>query len=97
MPRVHLFEFEDLSWFKKTIRNYLTYFLQFLSNLTPIQIIDLCSGGGSLLWLNPQLKQSKPSLKITLTDFYPNTTAFEHKKIKLTILNPLTPEVFLQI
>lgn len=34
MKRIHLFEFEDLSWFPTSIRNYGTDFLQFLSNNT---------------------------------------------------------------
>ncbi len=34
MPRIHLFEFEDLSWFPSFLRNYGTDFLQFLSNKT---------------------------------------------------------------
>ena len=33
MKRLHLFEFEDLQWFPKTIRNYLTDFLQIVANL----------------------------------------------------------------
>ncbi|HEX9980031.1 MAG TPA: hypothetical protein VGB50_05650 [Flavobacterium sp.] len=32
MPRFHLFEFEDQEWFPGALRNYLTDFLQFLSN-----------------------------------------------------------------
>ena len=32
MGRIHLFEFEDLNWFPVFIRNYMTDFLQFLSN-----------------------------------------------------------------
>ncbi len=32
MKRVHLFEFEDQEWFPTFLRNYLTDFLQFLSN-----------------------------------------------------------------
>ncbi|MEZ4772146.1 MAG: hypothetical protein R3D00_03115 [Bacteroidia bacterium] len=32
MPRLHLFEFEDLSWFPSLIRNYMTDFLQFVVN-----------------------------------------------------------------
>ncbi|SHO62828.1 hypothetical protein [Algoriphagus zhangzhouensis] len=34
MGRVHLFEFEDQSWFPDFLRNYGTDFLQFLSNKT---------------------------------------------------------------
>jgi hypothetical protein len=32
MSRLHLFEFEDLNWFPQIFRNYLTDFLQFVSN-----------------------------------------------------------------
>lgn len=32
MARIHLFEFEDLPWFPKLIRNYMTDFLQFVAN-----------------------------------------------------------------
>lgn len=40
--------------------------------------VDLASGGGSgLIGLARDLKQTNPSLKITLTDFYPNIKAFE--------------------
>ena len=34
MARIHLFEFEDQSWFPKFLRNYMTDFLQFLANKT---------------------------------------------------------------
>lgn len=36
MARIHLFEFEDQSWLPSFIRNYMTDFLQFLSNKTPM-------------------------------------------------------------
>ncbi len=98
MKRIHLFEFEDQSWFPAFLRNYGTDFLQFLSNKTkmyrPIipvltnlldksntcQIIDLGSGGGGgFIWLNDELKNDKvPNLKVVLTDYYPNITAFKH-------------------
>lgn len=32
MARIHLVEFEDLQWFPKAIRNYMTDFLQFVAN-----------------------------------------------------------------
>ncbi|MFT7343599.1 MAG: hypothetical protein ACI9XP_000173 [Lentimonas sp.] len=32
MKRIHLWEFEDLSWFPKNIRNYMTDFLQHVSH-----------------------------------------------------------------
>ncbi|NMH86570.1 hypothetical protein [Flavivirga algicola] len=45
------------------------------------QIIDLGSGGGGgLIWLNSELKKDVPDLKIILTDFYPNISAFEFTK-----------------
>ena len=97
MSRIHLFEFEDQRWFPQWLRNYMTDFLQFLSNKTglykPIipkigqtliksktaQIIDLGSGGGGgLIWLNQELQKEIPELKILLTDYYPNITAFKH-------------------
>lgn len=96
MPRFHLFEFEDQRWFPKTIRNYMTDFLQFVTNKfdmfkgsVPIikkgieksggaQVIDLASGGGGAwLALVKHLKEAFPDLKIKLTDYYPNHTAFE--------------------
>ncbi len=45
------------------------------------QIIDLASGGGGgLIWLNEELKKTNPNLKIILTDFFPNISAFEYTK-----------------
>jgi hypothetical protein len=45
------------------------------------QIIDLGSGGGGgLLWLNSELRKNNDNLKITLTDFYPNISAFKFTK-----------------
>ena len=45
------------------------------------QIIDLGSGGGGgLIWLNSELKKDIPNLKIILTDFYPNISAFKFTK-----------------
>ncbi len=32
MSRIHLFEFEDLKWFPSFLRNYMTDYLQFVSN-----------------------------------------------------------------
>ena len=34
MGRIHLFEFEDQEWFPAFLRNYITDFLQFMSNKT---------------------------------------------------------------
>lgn len=45
------------------------------------QIIDLGSGGGGgLIWLNSELKKDIPNLKVTLTDYYPNISAFKYTK-----------------
>lgn len=99
MARIHLFEFEDQKWFPDFLRNYMTDFLQFLSNKTGMYkalvplieetlkksstntIVDLGSGGGGgLIALNEMLRERIPSLKIVLTDFYPNIEAFERTK-----------------
>jgi len=45
------------------------------------QIIDLGSGGGGgLIWLNSELRKENLDLKILLTDYFPNISAFEHTK-----------------
>ncbi|NVK51574.1 MAG: hypothetical protein HWD85_01475 [Flavobacteriaceae bacterium] len=99
MARIHLFEIADFSWFPQFLRNYLTDFLQFLSNKTkmykpvvPIlkkglqlskttQIVDLASGGGGgWIWLNTELQKEIPDLKILLSDYFPNISAFEYTK-----------------
>ncbi|MGB1043418.1 MAG: hypothetical protein ACPGU6_08495 [Tenacibaculum sp.] len=36
MARIHLFEFGDQKWFPQFLKNYLTDFLQFISNATKI-------------------------------------------------------------
>lgn len=112
MGRIHLFEFEDQNWFPDFLRNYMTDFLQFLSNKTkmykpiiPIinkglkssgvnQIIDLASGGGGgLLWLNSELRKGVPDLKIVLTDYYPNISAFDFTKSKADNIDYLEQSV----
>lgn len=45
------------------------------------EIIDLGSGGGGgLVSLNEELRKRIPELKIVLTDYFPNLTAFEKLK-----------------
>ena len=45
------------------------------------RIIDLGSGGGGgLLRINKALLKENPEVKILLTDYYPNTDAFEYTK-----------------
>lgn len=47
------------------------------SNTTTI--VDLGSGGGGgLIWLNSELRKRNADLKIILTDYFPNTPAFEY-------------------
>ncbi len=101
MKRFHAFEFEDLRWFPKNLRNYATDFLQFGANafdmyqpVIPIlkkgiehagnnTIIDIASGGGGgLIRIVRHLKNDNPSLKIILSDFYPNMEAFERTRSK---------------
>jgi hypothetical protein len=112
MARLHLFELEDQQWFPGFLRNYVTDFLQFLSNTAKLYkpvvpliekalragntrtIVDLGSGGGGgLLWLNNELKKSFPDLKITLTDFYPNISAFEFTKTRASNFEFITRPV----
>jgi len=99
MGRIHAFEFEDLQWFPKNLRNYATDFLQFGANtfdmykpVIPIlvkgveqagnnTIVDIASGGGGgLITIARHLKKEKPSIKIILSDFYPNLDAFQRTK-----------------
>jgi ActR/RegA family two-component response regulator len=106
MARIHLFEFEDQVWFPSFLRNYVTDFLQLLSNKAKVyesvvdeiaevtirhgsnKIIDLGSGGGGgLLWLSGVLQKKIPNLKITLTDLYPNISAFEYTKSKSSVID----------
>lgn len=106
MARIHLFEFEDQAWFPSFLRNYVTDFLQFLSNKAKVyesvvdeiaevtirhgsnNIIDLGSGGGGgLIWLSEVLHKKIPDLKITLTDLYPNISAFEYTKSKSSVID----------
>lgn len=54
-----------------------------LSNSGGNQIVDLASGGGGgLLKVAEHLREDYPELRIVLTDFYPNQTAFESIKEK---------------
>ncbi|NJM54161.1 MAG: hypothetical protein HC846_12735, partial [Blastocatellia bacterium] len=96
MKRLHLFEFEDLTWFPQFLRNYVTDFLQSVSNrfdiyqpIVPIlqkglekaktpQIVDIASGGGGgWLSLSKHLFAENKDLKIILTDYFPNISAFQ--------------------
>ena len=52
-----------------------------LKNEGTNQIIDLASGGGGgFIYLNDELKKNNYNLKVLLTDYYPNISAFEYTK-----------------
>lgn len=59
MPRIHLFEFEDLSWFPEFLRNYGTDFLQYLSNKSKIY-------KGAIPIIEQTLKETKTNQIIDL-------------------------------
>lgn len=43
------------------------------------KIVDLGSGGGGgLIWISKELQKNHPELRITMTDLYPNISAFEY-------------------
>jgi hypothetical protein len=45
------------------------------------QVIDLCSGGGGgLISLSKMVQKDHPGLRIMLTDFYPNKSAFDYTR-----------------
>ncbi|QEC54271.1 hypothetical protein FRZ59_12255 [Anseongella ginsenosidimutans] len=95
---MHLFEFEDQTWFPKLFRDFTTDFLRYaaqnqkqelhekiasilnsgLKKSGTDYLVDMASGGGGMLVsLNTLLLKKHPSLKILLTDFYPNLEAFK--------------------
>ena len=96
MSRLHLFEWEDQSWFPALLRDCGTDFLRFgvtridqTENFEPLlqdllerngsaRVTDLCSGGGGPIEkLAVGLVAAGHEIRVTLTDFYPNTDAFE--------------------
>jgi hypothetical protein len=99
MKRIHALEWEDLSWFPKSWRDFGTDYLRFIAikfnaykPILPLikkginksgqaTWVDCASGGGSgLIGLANELKLDMPSLKIILTDYFPNIKAFEQTK-----------------
>ncbi len=97
MGRLHLFEFEDQSWFPSLLREYMTDYLAFTASLTTApferfaqklkealvatqqtQLLDLCSGASGPLPQVVKLLREKEQYPVTatLTDLYPNITAF---------------------
>jgi len=58
------------------------------------KIVDLASGGGGgLLWLNQELLKGRPDLKIVLTDFFPNRSAFEYTKQQASNFGYITTSI----
>ncbi len=95
IPRLQLFELEDLAWFPGVVRDLATDYLRFVERLfrfhlhaLPVlsraidqtgatRIIDLCSGGaGPVPELLRELRKDGIDIHFTLTDLYPNLTAF---------------------
>jgi hypothetical protein len=96
LPRLQLFEFEDLSWFPPMIRDLATDYLRFietrfalheaavplvhhvLETLNRPSVVDLCSGGGGpVLAVYEALSSRGMRVAFTLTDKYPNLSAFD--------------------
>ena len=64
-------------------RNITSILEKGVKNSGTSQVIDLASGGGGgLVKLNQHLREKIPDLKILLTDYYPNISAFEFTKKK---------------
>jgi hypothetical protein len=96
LPRLHLFEFEDQSWFPALVRDLATDYLCFIQSalrldrpIVPVlatalratgarEILDLCSGGGGpAVSLERALGDLGVSVRIRLTDRFPNRGAFQ--------------------
>lgn len=103
LPRLQLFELEDLPWFPQTIRDFATDYLHFMERLFALhkpvvpllrdalkqsgtaQVVDLCSGGGGpVLGMYEALAAEGIAVRFTLTDRYPNLSAF----VRLAALHP---------
>jgi hypothetical protein len=101
VARIHFFEFEDLPWFPKVLRDAGTGFLNTSHKLAGLdelfipktidviqkskahQIVDLGSGaGGPTPAIVGKIRQRAgfEQIKVTLTDYFPNTDARERYK-----------------
>jgi hypothetical protein len=99
MQRQHWFEFEDLPWVPKPIRDGGTDLLDFgfarvgfyrplvdeligLLDATGFDtIVDVCSGGGGgALAMHAMLRERGRSVRLTLTERYPNAAAIARVK-----------------
>ncbi len=95
LPRLQMFELEDLVWFPQTIRDLATDYMHFLEArfalhkpVVPLlrnvlekckaaHVVDLCSGGGGpVQGVYEALVAQGISVPFTLTDKYPNLSAF---------------------
>jgi hypothetical protein len=95
LPRLQLFELEDLPLFPNTIRDLATDYIHFLEtrfalhqSVVPLlrdalkesntaRVVDLCSGGGGpVLGLHQAFAAAGEFIHFTLTDKYPNVSAF---------------------
>jgi hypothetical protein len=101
LPRLQLFELEDLTWFPKAIRDLATDYLHFmetgfalhkpvvpllrsmLENSKTLCVVDLCSGGGGPVpAIYEALAADEIRVRFTLTDKFPNTTAFQRLSLQ---------------
>ena len=98
MARPALFEFEDLAWFPKSIRDAGTDYLQLMweaGAYKPIvprlrdalvktgsqRILDLASGGGGpVVAVYKALVKTGTTVRITLSDKFPNLAAFNYAR-----------------
>jgi hypothetical protein len=100
LPRLQLFELEDLAWFPGTIRDLATDYLHFMEtrfdlhkSIVPLfradsrssRVVDLCSGGGGpVTSVYKALGAESVEVRFILTDKYPNLGAFQ----RLSLQNP---------
>jgi hypothetical protein len=97
LPRLQLFELEDLEWIPDSIRDLALDYLGFLEvrfalhkpvlpllrtmieSTGTFRVVDLCSGRGELvLALYKALACDEINFEVTLTDKFPNLTAFRY-------------------
>jgi hypothetical protein len=104
LPRLQLFEVEDLEWIPDSIRDLALDYLGFLEvrfalhkpvlpllrrmlgQTGTLNVVDLCTGRGELvLALYEALASDGINVEFTLTDKFPNLTAFRY----ISSLHPL--------
>lgn len=98
MGMVRLFEFGDLAWFPKSIRDVGTDYLRLMweaGAYKPIvprlrdalvktnsqHVFDLASGGGGpVVAVYKELLKTSPTVRVTLSDKFPNLAAFNYAR-----------------